>query len=129
MVETLGQKIKRLRKSKHLSLDKLAQLTKTSKSYLWEIEEGRTTNPSSTKLSCIAIHLDTTIGVLLGQEKESIISQEQLKKQYEAFQLGLKDGFIHEAHTLLLMLKRHKGTKKAQRIVEARIKHLESGKL
>ena len=38
MVNILGDKIRDLRKEKKLTLDKLAELTGSSKSYIWELE-------------------------------------------------------------------------------------------
>jgi len=37
MTTTLGEKIKRHRQEKEYSLDKLAELTESSKSYIWEL--------------------------------------------------------------------------------------------
>jgi transcriptional regulator with XRE-family HTH domain len=61
----LGDKIRRLRKEKGFSLDKLAELTESSKSYIWELENKSPPRPSADKLAKIAAKLDTTIEYLL----------------------------------------------------------------
>jgi transcriptional regulator with XRE-family HTH domain len=71
MAATFGDKIRELRKSKKYSLDKMAELTKSSKSYLWELEQNRIPHPSATKLQAIAAALDVTTAYLLdGEQKE-----------------------------------------------------------
>jgi transcriptional regulator with XRE-family HTH domain len=61
----LGEKLRRLRKEKGFSLDKLAELTESSKSYIWELENKNPPRPSADKLAKIAAKLDTTIEYLL----------------------------------------------------------------
>ena len=57
MANVLGDKIRDLRKEKKLTLDKLAELTSSSKSYIWELENKNPPRPSAEKLSRIAEHL------------------------------------------------------------------------
>ena len=68
MQSALGEKIQRLRKEKGLTLDKLAELTDSSKSYIWELENRTPPRPSAEKLSKIAEQLDTNIDYLLDLE-------------------------------------------------------------
>lgn len=65
MNSALGEKIKKLRKGKGLTLDKLAELADSSKSYVWELENKTPPRPSADKLSKIADALDTTLEFLL----------------------------------------------------------------
>ena len=66
MSTILGRKINRLRKEKGYSLDKLAELSGSSKSYIWELENKKDMpRPSAEKLAKIADCLDTTIEYLL----------------------------------------------------------------
>jgi transcriptional regulator with XRE-family HTH domain len=69
MHTTLGEKIYRLRKQKGYTLDKLAELTDSSKSYIWELENKKPPRPSADKLTRIAHHLDTTVEYLLDQDE------------------------------------------------------------
>lgn len=66
----LGEKIKRHRQEKGYSLGKLAELTDTSKSYLWEIETRDTCKPSGEKLARIAEALSVTTDYLLDEAAE-----------------------------------------------------------
>jgi transcriptional regulator with XRE-family HTH domain len=67
MTTTLGDKLRRHRQEKGYSLDKLAEITKSSKSYLWELETRKTRKPSAEKLTRIAQALDVTIDYLLDE--------------------------------------------------------------
>jgi len=69
MPTTLGAKINRLRKEKKYTLEKLAELTDSSKSYIWELENKAPPRPSAEKLSIIAKKLGVTIEFLLGDEE------------------------------------------------------------
>lgn len=69
MANTLGEKIRRLRKEKGLTLDRLAELTESSKSYIWELENSKEPpRPSAEKLSRIAEQLGRTVEFLLDDE-------------------------------------------------------------
>ena len=70
MTTSLGAKIKRHRQEKGYSLDKLAELTDSSKSYLWELENRDTRKPSGEKLTRIAQALEVTTDYLLDDSEE-----------------------------------------------------------
>jgi transcriptional regulator with XRE-family HTH domain len=61
----LGDKIRELRKQKKLSLDQLAELTDSSKSYMWELENKDDPKPSAEKVARIATALNVTTEFLL----------------------------------------------------------------
>lgn len=65
MATSLGDKIHRLRKEKGLSLEKLGELTDSSKSYIWELENKSPPRPSAEKLSKIAAVLGVTVDYLV----------------------------------------------------------------
>ena len=67
MTTSLGEKIKRHRQEKGYSLDKLAELTESSKSYIWELETRDTRKPSGEKLTRIAQALEVTTDYLLDE--------------------------------------------------------------
>lgn len=67
---TLKQKLRDLRSSKELSLDKLAEKVNMSKSYLWELENRDNVSPSAEKLSKIADALDVTLEYLLDDKTD-----------------------------------------------------------
>lgn len=67
MSSLLGEKIRALRKQKRLSLEQLAELTDSSKSYIWELENKEDPNPSAEKIGKIAAALDVTTEFLLAE--------------------------------------------------------------
>jgi transcriptional regulator with XRE-family HTH domain len=71
MSNTLGEKIRRLRKHKGYTLEKLGELTDSSKSYIWEIENKNPPRPSADKVSKIAAALGVTADYLLDTDKSS----------------------------------------------------------
>ncbi len=68
MPTPLGDKIRRLRQGKRYSLDQLAELAETSKSYLWELENRDTANPTMEKVAKIAAVLEVTSEFLLDDQ-------------------------------------------------------------
>ena len=64
--EKLGSRIKALRTGKGLTLEQLAEQSGSAKSYIWELENRDTQNPSAEKLARIAVVLETTTDYLLG---------------------------------------------------------------
>lgn len=69
MPTLLGIKIRNLRKEKGYSLDRLADLSSTSKSYLWELENRETANPTMDKVAKIAEVFGVTAEFLLDNEE------------------------------------------------------------
>ena len=80
MTTSLGAKIKRHRLEKGYSLDRLAELTDSSKSYIWELENRDTRKPSGEKLTRIAQALGVTTDYLLNESEEP--SDEILKEAF-----------------------------------------------
>lgn len=93
MPSTLGERLRDRRKKKGLSLDDLATATKTSKSYLWELENrDETPRPSAEKLGVIAKTLGVTIDYFLdetGALTEEDASDAEFYRQFR--QLKEKD--------------------------------------
>lgn len=65
MPTPLGEKIRALRKKKGYTLDKLAELSESSKSYIWELENKDPPRPSADKVAKIAVALDVTPDYLI----------------------------------------------------------------
>ncbi len=65
MPSPLGDKIHALRKQKKLSLEQLAELTDSSKSYIWELENKDDPKPSADKITRLAAVLEVTTEFLL----------------------------------------------------------------
>jgi len=71
----LGEKIRALRKQKKLSLEQLAELTESSKSYIWELENKDDPKPSAEKIGKIAAVLEVTTEFLLNNTVETPTEQ------------------------------------------------------
>lgn len=69
---TFGKRIKELRTSKSLTLDQLATLTGSSKSYIWGLENKNPPRPSAEKLAEIAKALGVTTDYLIGREEVTL---------------------------------------------------------
>lgn len=69
MATSLGEKIHRLRKEKGFSLEKLGDLTESSKSYIWGLENKNPPRPSAEKIVKIASVLGVTGDYLLDTRK------------------------------------------------------------
>lgn len=65
----LGNKIRELRKQKGYTLEKLAQMTDSSKSYIWELENKAPPRPSADKVARIAGALGVTTDYLMSATK------------------------------------------------------------
>ena len=65
MATRLGDKIRDLRKSKGLTLERLGDLTDSSKSYIWELENRNPPRPSMDKIAKIAAVLGVTADYLM----------------------------------------------------------------
>ena len=69
MVTPLGKKIRQLRKEKGYTLEKLAELTDSSKSYIWELENKDPPRPSADKVAKIASVLGVTADYLMSKSQ------------------------------------------------------------
>ena len=75
MSTALGEKIRRLRTRRGFTLDRLAELSGSSKSYVWELENKHPPRPSAEKLARIAESLGTTLEYLL-DDKEAVTEED-----------------------------------------------------
>ena len=70
MAKILGERIRELRKKNGYTLDQLAKHSKSSKSYIWELENKKPPRPSGEKLALIAEALGVTPDFFLGLDDE-----------------------------------------------------------
>jgi transcriptional regulator with XRE-family HTH domain len=72
MVNTpLGRKIRELRKEKGYTLERLAELADSSKSYIWELENKNPPRPSAEKVAKIASVLGVTADYLMSKSQKA----------------------------------------------------------
>jgi len=81
VANVLGAKIKELRKQKGFTLEQLAELIGSGKSYIWEIENKGVKRPSAEKLAAIAKALDVTTDFLINDD-QSEVSDDQEKEVF-----------------------------------------------
>jgi len=86
MPTALGSKIKKLREKKQYTLEKLAELTDSSKSYIWELENKNLPRPSADKVSKIAEQLGVTIEYLLDNEATITVEDAADARFYRKYQ-------------------------------------------
>ena len=72
---SLGDKIRELRKKKGYTLEKLAELTESSKSYIWELENKNPPRPSGDKVARIASVLGVTSDYLLDTTEKTNVAE------------------------------------------------------
>lgn len=90
MSESLKEKLRAHRQKLGYSLDELARLSGTSKSYLWELENRETRKPSAEKLAQIAEVLGITTDYLLDEKAE--MDDTQIKEAFFRKFNRLEDG-------------------------------------
>lgn len=64
----LGARLKQLRLKKGESLQKVADQVGVSKAHIWDLETGKSANPSMELLSSLAQHFETSVSALVGED-------------------------------------------------------------
>jgi transcriptional regulator with XRE-family HTH domain len=93
-VTALGDKVRRLRKEKGYTLEKLAELTDSSKSYIWELENKNPPRPSAEKITSIARRLGVTPEYLLDSTESVPVedaADEAFYRKYRRMDQATKD--------------------------------------
>ncbi|MBI6523723.1 helix-turn-helix transcriptional regulator [Proteus mirabilis] len=67
----LGERIRKYRTDKGLSLEELANMVGSTKSYIWEIEKKPEIKPSADLISKIASALNVTIDALMNEDTKN----------------------------------------------------------
>lgn len=69
-IKGLGARLRTYRMKKGLSLQKLADAVGASKAHIYELETGRSANPSLTLLTALSRELEVSIKTLVGESGE-----------------------------------------------------------
>ena len=80
----IGEKIKRLRTEKKLSLEALGSAIGTSRGYIWKLENRTPAEPSIKNLKAIADELGVSIGYLLS-DNAAVQESEQDASYWEKY--------------------------------------------
>ncbi len=81
-MSVLGQRINRLRLEKEESLQDVADAVGVSKAHIWELEKGRTDNPSMALVTRLADHFGVTVAYLVGEDIESPDADPDLQRMF-----------------------------------------------
>ncbi|MFG6147451.1 helix-turn-helix domain-containing protein [Halobacillus sp. B23F22_1] len=86
----IGDRIQALRKSKRMSIIKLAERTGFAKSYISSIERGVQSNPSIQFVEKVALELDVSVNYLiLGENNEVPFDEDWIELIVEAMDSGV----------------------------------------
>lgn len=87
----LGDNIRKIRKEKKISINKLSELTGISLGYISDLENNKATNPSVDKLNLIANVLNVNVDAFFKDDIDmwdSTIDTTQLKEEVKMFETG-----------------------------------------
>lgn len=73
----LGEKIKELRTKQGASLQDVADAIAASKAHVWELESGRSSNPSLEMLQKLASHFNVTVAYLIEEPEPDLTKAQQ----------------------------------------------------
>ena len=77
---TLNERLFDLRQGAQISLQKLADAVGVSKAHIWELEKGRTTNPSFELVQKLAVFFGVTAEELIGVAEAPPVEDQQIQR-------------------------------------------------
>ena len=83
---SLGLRIGDLRRKKGQSLQDVADAVGVSKAHIWELEKGRSDNPSMGLVTRLADHFGVTVAFLAGEDVESPDANPDLQRMFRQAQ-------------------------------------------
>lgn len=79
---SLGRRISALRLARRESLQNVADAVGVSKAHIWELEKGRTDNPSMGLVTRLADHFGVSIRYLVDEDIEAPDADEDLARMF-----------------------------------------------
>jgi transcriptional regulator with XRE-family HTH domain len=79
---SLGARLTRLRLEKGESLQQVAEAVGVSKAHIWELEKGRTDNPSMALVTRLADHFGLSLASLVGEDPNSAPAAGQIGRMF-----------------------------------------------
>jgi transcriptional regulator with XRE-family HTH domain len=79
---SIGSKLRQLRLKRSESLQDVADAVKASKAHIWEIETGKSKNPSLGLLTGLADHFNVSVSHLTGEAPDKNSDGEELLVMY-----------------------------------------------
>ena len=97
----LGAKLKKLRIGKGQSLQHVADAVGASKAHIWELENGKSKNPSVELLSKLAEHFNVLVADLAGENPNASGEDPEIVTMYRDLK-GLTD---NDRETIRMLMK------------------------
>ena len=92
MTVTLAQRLKELRLKKGDSLQGLADAVGVSKAHVWELETGKSRNPSVDLLMKLAKHFSVPLAQMVGEDPDASEEDQELVAMFRDLKnLSLRD--------------------------------------
>ena len=89
---SLGARLTRLRLEKGESLQQVAEAVGVSKAHVWELEKGRTDNPSMALVTRLADHFGLSLATLVGENALDDDAKGEIGRMFrQAGELGSDD--------------------------------------
>jgi transcriptional regulator with XRE-family HTH domain len=108
---SFGARLTRLRLAKGQSLQDVADAVGVSKAHIWELEKGRTDNPSMALVRRLADHFGLSLAALVGEDPAADDADAQIGRMFrQAGELAPDDlAFLDEMMRSLLKRRRKVG--------------------
>ena len=78
----LGRRITELRMKSRQSLQDVATAVEVSKAHIWELEKGRTDNPSMGLVTRLADHFGVSVATLVGEDTKAKDADPELQRMF-----------------------------------------------
>jgi transcriptional regulator with XRE-family HTH domain len=79
---SLGTRIGELRRRRGESLQQVADAVGVSKAHIWELEKGRTENPSIVLVTRLADQFGVTVSYLVGEDIDAADADQELARMF-----------------------------------------------
>lgn len=79
---SLGARITELRLARRQSLQDVADAVGVSKAHIWELEKGRTDNPSMGLVTRLADHFGVTVAFLVGEDVDAKDADQMVARMF-----------------------------------------------
>lgn len=108
---SLGARLTRLRLEKRESLQQVADAVGVSKAHIWELEKGRTDNPSMALVTRLADHFGLSLATLVGEDPEAHDADARIGRMFrQAGELDPDDLALLDDMIQSLLARRRKAT-------------------
>lgn len=104
----LGQRITELRLRKGESLQKVADAVQVSKAHIWELEKGRTDNPSMALVTRLADHFGVSVSYLVGEQIDAPDADVEISRMFRQAK-NLDPDELHILDDLMKSLLKRRG--------------------